>query len=109
MAEMDMSAGAPSGEEGGNSGPMPYTICIYVDGNNKMSVGIEDPQGPGEEDEPKGMPAPSARDAISMVMDIIKAGGKMPDSSGEDEFSKGFGKSQDGPMLDKMKYESEDQ
>jgi hypothetical protein len=108
MAEMDMSA-APGGEDGGNGGPMPYTICIYVDGNGKMSVGVEQPEAPGEDAEPMGKPVPSARDAISMVMDIIKSGGNMPDSSGDDEFNKGFGKSQDGPMLDKMKYDGDDQ
>lgn len=106
MAEMDMGAGAPGGEEG--TGAAPYMICINVDANGKMSVGVEAPEADEMEGmEPKGMPAPSARDAISMVMDIIKSGGKMPDSSGDDEFNKGFGKPQDGPMLDKMKPESE--
>lgn len=105
---MDMSA-APSGEDDGDAAPKGFTVCIYVDGAGKMSVGVEDPQGPGEDAEPAGMPVPSARDAISMVMDIIKAGGKMPDSTGDDEFKKGFGKPQEGPMLDKMKYNGDDQ
>lgn len=105
MAEMDMSARAPGGEEGVTD-TVPYVICIKVDADNKISLSVEPPK-PGEGMEPDGMPVPSVREAMSMVMDIIRAGGKMPDGSADDEFNKGFGKPQDGPMVDRMKYDDD--
>ena len=106
MAEMDMSEGSEQGEDAAQGG---FTVCLTVGADGKMTVGVEPEKAPGEEGEAPGQPVPSARDAISMIMDIIKAGGKMPDSSGDDEFNKGFGKPQGGPMLDKMKFDGDDQ
>jgi len=73
-----------------------------------MSVGVEPPEDPSEAPEDGSFkPAPSARDAITMVMDIIKAGGKMPESSDDAAFNEGFGKKQGGAMVDRQRPDDE--
>lgn len=110
MADMDMSggdAGAMGGDRSG-AGAAPYKICISVAADGSMTVGVEPPEDPAEAPEDTGFkPAASAKDAVAMVMQIIQAGGKMPDGSDDAAFDSGFGKKKAGPMVDKMKPDDE--
>lgn len=110
MADMDMSggdAGAMDGEQGPAQGPG-YTVCIMVGPDGMMKVGVQPPEDPAEAPEDGSYkPAPSAKDALMMAMDIIKNNGKMPEDEADAEFNAGFGKKKPGPMVNKQMPDDE--
>lgn len=95
MAMQDMAdeqeGAAEAGAEQGQGG---YSIEIYVDGDGKISVGVEsgaeeasEHQATGQE--PERTPVKGIREALEIVMDIYKNQGQM--NAGEDQFAAGFG------------------
>lgn len=81
-----------------------YKICIAVDGQGQISVGVENEAGeapapsPGAEptedemSEMGGMqPAPNIKAALTMALDIYKSNGTATDTAGNsDQFKAGF-------------------
>lgn len=105
MADMDMSGG-DAGAMGGDDGSAQsagYTVCIQVGADGSMKVGVEPPEDPAEAPEDGSFkPAPSAKDAMMMVMNIIKNNGKMPEGDPDADFNAGFGKKKPGVMVAKQ-------
>lgn len=96
---------------------MSYEICIRVDDDGKISVGVEKggEQGPmmgkgGEQGaammggEADYKPVESIKDALMTVMDIYSNEGEM--GAGEDEFNAGYG---EGPATEAPIREQDDE
>jgi len=102
---------------GGDAGPMDgadqaqgagYTVCIQVGADGSMKVGVEPPEDPAEAPEDGAYkPAPSAKDALMMAMDIIKNNGKMPEGDADADFNAGFGKKKPPVMVDRQRPDEE--
>lgn len=89
----NMMAGEPgeAPEQGGQAG---YCIELCVTPDGQMTIAVEPLGGEmGEEQgEPTGTPVNGLRDALAMIMTIVKNNGQMAnEQAGEDEFNAGYG------------------
>lgn len=81
------SATPPSAEEGG------FVVCIKSAADGALSVGV---QRPGAE--PNYQPAGDRKAALTMALEILKAGGAQADQSAaeaEADLAEGFGQPKD--------------
>lgn len=100
-----MNAGMPGTPPAGQEAPISdaqttagYEICIRVDGEGKIAVGVE--SNDQEAAEANGQAEPSAeytpveniKEGLTLALEIYRADGQMPDdgSQGNADFDSGF-------------------
>ncbi len=100
MEQSPEYAESEMGAEGDYSG---YEICIRVDAQGMLSVGIEDDSTPqtegleGDEDKSGYKPAENIRDALTMALDMYRErSGKAEEADSEDAFASSFKQTRGG-------------
>lgn len=96
MDQMPMEAEEPMEGDSAENG---YSVELYVSADGQMTISVESAAEEAAQHEGNptegGTPVAGLKEAVQMIMDIVKNNGKMPDSNeGEADFSEGFGKPQ---------------
>jgi hypothetical protein len=92
----DMGAEMPTEGDGTSNG---FSVELYVGADGQMSINVEsaaeEADQHGGDPMEGGTPVAGLKEAIQMIMDIVKNNGKMTDpAEGDAEFSEGFGPEQ---------------
>ena len=92
----DAADAAQPGDAAEDSG---YTVELEVAGDGTMTVSVESAGQESAEsggEDAAGTPVKSIKEALALILEIVKAGGQMPDTQGaEADFNAGYG---DGAM-----------
>jgi len=80
-----------------------YEICIRVEADGSLSVGVEEDSTPqtegleGDEDKSGYKPAASIREALTMALEIYRSReGKSEETESDDSFNSAFAKTRGG-------------
>lgn len=78
-------------EPGAEEGAGGFCVKLYVGADGAMSIGVEQGMPPDDEEGPAMQPVASAREAMEVIMDLIKNQGQVSDAAGEEaEMEAGF-------------------
>jgi hypothetical protein len=91
MMTDESEAQAETGAEAATEG---FSVELYVAADGSMSVNVESGAEEAEQhggEMPTGTPVKSLKEAVEMIIQVVKNGGKMDTPEDEAAFSEGFG------------------
>ena len=101
------TGGAGAQDGGAEQG---YTICIKVDAQNKISVGVTPASADdndADDDDSSYAPAPNIKDALTTALDIYRNQGQVSDS--DSDFNSGYGSKSQGKAAAKSTYSAQNE